>query len=464
MGCRTGRAVGLPHGHRHHRPPGAPATETGAPEEQVAPEQIRTDRVTMGKAAPGRRAVGPAEGERARLRRSATHHRRLATTHPSGPRPSTAISASTRRGPPRRTCNTTRTAPASWACSAARPIPPSAASASSRAGTSAGAVGMHGAGTALVAGVQRGQQVDHLGAPHLADHDPVRAHPQRLPHQVPQRDRPRALDIGLPGHQPHHVRVRRRAVPRRPRRSPVARRRRRPRAARRAGSSCPSRFRRRPGTPAGRRSTAVSAGQRRAGQAPSCRPARRDRAGPVAAPAATGRCPTPRPAPAPRAAGCRRCSRASTWGCASSSRRPAAVASRRASRCTAASSANRTGPLPARTAVHPDIRRRVHHHVGGRPGRRAVRPAARPRPAHVAAAGSAGASRRHYQHRRFGPQRRRQCLRMGCLAAVDQSPLDPPDDLVRQGRIGAHRGTTLHAAAIPGHLAGSVAPEAPAQC
>ena len=47
-----------------------------------------------------------------------------------------------------------------------------------------GRVGVQRAAPALVPGVERGQQVDDLGAAHLADDEPVGPHPQRLPHQV----------------------------------------------------------------------------------------------------------------------------------------------------------------------------------------------------------------------------------------------------------------------------------------
>ena len=61
---------------------------------------------------------------------------------------------------------------------------------------------------AVVTGVQGGEQIGHLGAAHLADHDPVGAHPERLPDQVAQGHLPDALDVRWTGEQPHHVRVR----------------------------------------------------------------------------------------------------------------------------------------------------------------------------------------------------------------------------------------------------------------
>jgi hypothetical protein len=58
-----------------------------------------------------------------------------------------------------------------------------------------------------VTGVQRGEQIDYFGAANLTDDDPVGSHPERLPHQIPQRDRPGAFDIRLPGDQPDDMRV-----------------------------------------------------------------------------------------------------------------------------------------------------------------------------------------------------------------------------------------------------------------
>ena len=66
---------------------------------------------------------------------------------------------------------------------------------------------MERAAAALVAGVERREQLDHLAAADLADHQPVGTHPQRLPDQGAQIDRPGALDVGRPPLQPHHVRV-----------------------------------------------------------------------------------------------------------------------------------------------------------------------------------------------------------------------------------------------------------------
>jgi hypothetical protein len=70
-----------------------------------------------------------------------------------------------------------------------------------------GAVGVQRAGPAAVTGVESAQQRHDLRPPGLADHQPVRTHPQRLAHQVFQRYFPAALDVGRTGLEPDHVRV-----------------------------------------------------------------------------------------------------------------------------------------------------------------------------------------------------------------------------------------------------------------
>ena len=47
-----------------------------------------------------------------------------------------------------------------------------------------------------MAGVERGEQIERLGAAHLADHDPVGPHPQGVAQQVADRHLPPALDPG----------------------------------------------------------------------------------------------------------------------------------------------------------------------------------------------------------------------------------------------------------------------------
>ncbi|GLH98329.1 hypothetical protein Pa4123_36040 [Phytohabitans aurantiacus] len=66
---------------------------------------------------------------------------------------------------------------------------------------------MQSAGTALVAGIEGTQQVDHLGSTTLADHQPIGAHPECLPDEVAQANRASALHIGCARLQGDHVRV-----------------------------------------------------------------------------------------------------------------------------------------------------------------------------------------------------------------------------------------------------------------
>ena len=66
-------------------------------------------------------------------------------------------------------------------------------------------VGVHGARAAVVAGVQRGEQLAYLGAADLADDQSVGSHPQGLPDEVAQLDPARTLDVGRPRHQPDDV-------------------------------------------------------------------------------------------------------------------------------------------------------------------------------------------------------------------------------------------------------------------
>ena len=75
-----------------------------------------------------------------------------------------------------------------------------------------GTVGVNGSGAAVVAGVQCGQQVDDLGAAHLADDDPVRPHPEGLAYQLAQGDLAGTFDVRAAGHQADQVRMRRRQL------------------------------------------------------------------------------------------------------------------------------------------------------------------------------------------------------------------------------------------------------------
>ncbi len=70
-----------------------------------------------------------------------------------------------------------------------------------------GIVRVHGPRAAVVAGVERGQQIDDLGAAHFADDDAVGPHPQRLSHQVPHGDLAYPFDIRAPRDELHQVRM-----------------------------------------------------------------------------------------------------------------------------------------------------------------------------------------------------------------------------------------------------------------
>ncbi len=55
------------------------------------------------------------------------------------------------------------------------------------------------------AGVEREEQVERLGIAHLADDEPVGAHPQRLLHEAAERDLAGALEARLPSLQRDEV-------------------------------------------------------------------------------------------------------------------------------------------------------------------------------------------------------------------------------------------------------------------
>ena len=61
---------------------------------------------------------------------------------------------------------------------------------------------------ARMAGAQRHEQVQRLRPAHLADDQPVRAHPQRVAHEPPDRDLAAALQVRRPRLEPHDVRQR----------------------------------------------------------------------------------------------------------------------------------------------------------------------------------------------------------------------------------------------------------------
>ena len=55
---------------------------------------------------------------------------------------------------------------------------------------------MDGAAATLVSGVERGEQLDDLGAADLTHDQAIRPHAQCLAHQIAHRHGPGALDVG----------------------------------------------------------------------------------------------------------------------------------------------------------------------------------------------------------------------------------------------------------------------------
>ena len=68
-----------------------------------------------------------------------------------------------------------------------------------------GIVGVHRRERPGVTGVERLQQIERLGPPHLADDQPVGAQPQRHSHQLGHRDRPMTVGVGRLGLESHQV-------------------------------------------------------------------------------------------------------------------------------------------------------------------------------------------------------------------------------------------------------------------
>ena len=60
---------------------------------------------------------------------------------------------------------------------------------------------------AFVARVHRLQHIDDFITANLTDHDPIRAHAQRISNQFASGDIAFALDVGRPRFQTHHVRL-----------------------------------------------------------------------------------------------------------------------------------------------------------------------------------------------------------------------------------------------------------------
>ena len=227
-------------------------------------------------------------------------------------------------------------------------------------------VGVEGAAAALVAGVERRQQVGHRGVAHLADDQPVGPHPQRLPHQVRTVDLTGALDVGRPRLQPDDVRDGRVAARWRPR----------PATSRSAGSTSDSRLASSVVLPAPvppvTRKASRCAHQRRpaAGRPPSVTVPSSTRSARESDPGARDAQRQHRAGPRHRRQhrvepACRRPAGRRRRGVASSSRRPPEAASRWASRRTASSSRNRSvGALQPGAPVEVDLVGTVDQHVG----------------------------------------------------------------------------------------------------
>ena len=66
-------------------------------------------------------------------------------------------------------------------------------------------IGVPGGKRTVMAGVHRLQHIQRLTATHLADHDSVRPHPQRVPNQVTHGHGAFSLNIGRPGLQRHDM-------------------------------------------------------------------------------------------------------------------------------------------------------------------------------------------------------------------------------------------------------------------
>ncbi len=71
-----------------------------------------------------------------------------------------------------------------------------------------GTVRVDGRHRTVVTGVQRLEHVERFAAADLTDDEPVGPHPQRRPHQRPDRDTPGPLRVRRARFEPHHVRLR----------------------------------------------------------------------------------------------------------------------------------------------------------------------------------------------------------------------------------------------------------------
>ena len=189
-GCARGTGSGPPTGHRQRGRATARATASSGH------GSTRADSASI---------AGPGRSDPSAAKRDAGDDLDAAVGRPAS-RPRSRCTRRT-RSRPRPRWITTSTAEQSWLCAASRVSPAARASPSMRLGTSAAELAWIGRAPALVAGVHRGEHVDDLGAAHLADDQPVGPHPQRLPDQGAQGDLAGALDVGRPRLQGDHVPV-----------------------------------------------------------------------------------------------------------------------------------------------------------------------------------------------------------------------------------------------------------------
>ena len=224
-GDRPGRGAGA--GDRERQAGRDPAEEPAAGDrgegaEQGEPAALRARTARSPPARPAAAARAPPEPSRAAAGLASSASRAPSAASPPAPAPSSsAIGPGRRYPPPTSAISTTRRAPsASRSSWTTRSIPRRACSEIAVVGQAdaghqgegldprdrvAGRVRVHGRERPVVAGVERGQQVERLGAADLADHDPVRAHPQRVAEQVADRHLSPALDARRPALEPHHM-------------------------------------------------------------------------------------------------------------------------------------------------------------------------------------------------------------------------------------------------------------------
>jgi hypothetical protein len=88
------------------------------------------------------------------------------------------------------------------------PVEPGGGAEGFQAGRDVGrGIRVHSATPALMSGVQGRQQIKYLRPAYFAHHQPVGAHSQGLPDEIPEGDLTDALLVGRAGLQPHYMRV-----------------------------------------------------------------------------------------------------------------------------------------------------------------------------------------------------------------------------------------------------------------